>query len=384
MDVYPAAAKRVYFFDNLRAFIVLLVVVFHVAMGYTTWNLDWWPVNDILKNSFFDLFILATDVFIMPIMFLIAGYFAPPVLLKKGPHAFWRDKLRRIVLPWAFGVLLIASAISYVTISRHAGTPPDYFSFLANGFFGPYYQQAHFWFLGILAVFFLLFTIAAVCKPAYFDRPTAIGIPSAAFFPLFTLLSAVPFFGAYLFFGADEWVNVKFLFMIQPVRIGLYLCYFVLGVYAWKNAWFSGDGYRPSLLKWGTAAIVMLFVFMGYRVTFTLTANIPLIVKAGHALLFAVFCLVAVMAFIGLFERFADSDAYVWRRLAANSYAIYYIHQCVVIPLAYMVQKIQFDIWIKYLTVSACAVVLCFLIAEYFVSPVLSCESVRHQDHPDL
>ncbi len=371
MDAHPAAARR-YFFDNLRASIILLVVVFHVAMGYTTWNLDWWPVNDLRKSAVFDLFVLATDVFIMPVMFLIAGYFALPALLRRGGQAFWRDKLRRIVLPWVCGVLLIAPAISYITVSRHVSPPPAYFSFLANGFFGPYYQQAHYWFLGILAVFFLLLTLAAACRPAYFNRPPAPGAPSAAFFPAFALLSAAPFFGAYLFFGADEWVNVKCLFMIQPVRLGLYLCYFGLGVHAWKNAWFTGGGYRPGLVGWGTAAVVMLFAFMAYRVAFTLTAGMPAMIKAGHALAFAVFSLTAAMALLALFARFADSGAYLWRRLAANSYAIYYIHQCVIIPLAYMVQTVQVNIWVKYLTVSACAVGLCFLIAEYFVTPVLA------------
>ena len=64
--------KRLYFFDNLRAFIILLMVVFHIAMGYTTWDLKWWYVNDTEHSAFFDLFVFSTDVYIMPVMFLIA------------------------------------------------------------------------------------------------------------------------------------------------------------------------------------------------------------------------------------------------------------------------------------------------------------------------
>lgn len=381
MDVDPAPVTRHYFFDNLRAFIVLVVVVFHVAMGYTTWNLDWWPVNDIRKHVFFDWLVLSTDVYIMPVMFLIAGYFAPPVLLRKGMALFWRDKLRRIVLPWALGVLLIAPVISYVAVSRHSSTPLDYFSFWMHGFFGPYYQQSVYWFLEILAVFFLLFTIACWWKPAYFARQTP-GTPSAAFLPLFALFTAVPFFGAYLFFGPDEWVPVKYLFMIQPVRLGLYLCYFGLGIYAWKKAWFTDDGYRPNLLRWGAAALVMLFVFMAYRVAFTLTLKIPVPVKAGHSLLFAFFTLTAAMALIALFAEYADSGAYLWRKLAANSYAIYFIHQCVIIPLAYTVRDIPWNIGGKYLAVSACTLLFCFLIAEYLISPLLALLPGQRKSRP--
>lgn len=371
MGAGAAAKRRVYFLDNLRAFIILLIVAFHVAMGYTTWDLKWWYVNDSQKSPLFDLFILATDVYIMPLMFLIAGYFAPPSLLAKGAAFFWRGKLQRIVLPWIAGVVFIAPAIAYSAIFSRTATPPGYFAFWANDFFCAYYQQAHYWFLGLLALFFLLFTVAYKLKPAYFaDGPRA-GRPAAAFFPGFALLSAVPFFVVNLFVWSDAWVNCRYLFMIQPVRLGLYVCYFGLGVYAWKQAWFTDGGYRPRLLVWGPAAVGMLAVFLAYRLAFTLAADIPALFKAGHALVYAAFCLTATMALIALFQRFADSGAYLWRRLAANSYIIYFIHQCVIIPLAYMVQKIQFNIWIKYLGVAAAAMVGCALIAEYVVRPLL-------------
>jgi glucan biosynthesis protein C len=367
-----ASSQRIYFLDNLKAFIILLMVVFHVALGYTTWDIKWWDVNDIQKSKFFDYFIQETDVYIMPIMFMIAGYFASMVLVKKGMALFWQDKLRRIVLPWIAGVLLIAPFISYSIIFSRTDTPPNYFSFWANDFWGVYYQQAHFWFLGILALFFLLLTIAYKLNLTYFEKPSQINNPSGWFFPSFALLTAVPFFATNLYFEADIWVIFKFILNIQPVRLGLYFCYFGLGVYAWKNAWFTPNGYNPRLLPWGISAITMLFIFMAYRVTFTLGTDIPVLFKAGHALTFAAFCLTATFAFIALFQRFFDSHAYLWRRLAANSYTIYFIHRCVVIPLAYTVQNLQLNIWIKYIGVSLASVILCFLIAEYIINPILS------------
>jgi glucan biosynthesis protein C len=121
------SSQRMYFLDNLKSFIILLVVIFHVAMGFTTWDLKWWWVNDIQKSMFFDLFILETDVYIMPIMFMIAGYFASTILVRKGVTIFWQDKLRRIIIPWASGVLLIAPFISYSVIFSRTDTPPNFF-----------------------------------------------------------------------------------------------------------------------------------------------------------------------------------------------------------------------------------------------------------------
>jgi len=372
INVEETSRPRMYFFDNLKGFIILLMVVFHVAMGYTTWDLKWWYVNDIYKSMFFDLFILETDVYIMPIMFLIAGFFAAAALPKKTLTLFWQAKFRRIVLPWIGGVLLIAPLIAYSAIFSRTDTAPNYFTFLFKDFWGAYYQQAHYWFLGILSLFFSLLTIGYQLNPAYFKKPPQITKPPMWLFPSFALLTAALFFIANLFFWNDLWVNAKFIFMIQPVRIGVYLCYFCLGVYAWKNSWFSPKGYRPRLMPWGLAAMIMSFVFLAYRITFTFPPVTTVLVKAGHALTFAVFCLTVTFALIAFFQKFADSDHYIWRRLAANSYTIYFIHQCIVIPLAYLVQTLQINVFVKYFGVAVSSVILCFLISEYIISPVLS------------
>lgn len=372
MKLQAMSKQRLYFFDNLKAFIILLMVVFHIGMGYTTWDLKWWTVNDIQKHKFFDFFILETDVYIMPIMFMIAGYFAPMVLVKKGITIFWQDKWKRIVLPWIGGVLFIAPFIAYSSLFSRMDAPPDYGFFWIHDFFGPYYQQGPYWFLGILALFFLILTITYILNPSYFKQSSYKAIPSVWFFPAFTLLITGSFFSGNLFFLNDAWVNVKYVFMIQPVRLLLHLFYFGLGVYAWKHSWFTRGGYNPRLLPWSISAIMMLFIFLAYRMTFTLLPDVPVLFKAGHALTHATFSLTVTFALIALFQRFFDSHAYLWRRLAANSYIIYFIHQCVVIPIGCIVQKLEINVWVKYVSVSIVTLVLCFLLAEYLINPILS------------
>jgi len=370
--VQGKTSKRMYFLDNLKAFVILLMVVFHVGLGYMSPPIEWWYVNDTQKSGFFNLFVMETDVYIMPIMFLLAGYFALPVLIKKGTVEFWRDKFWRIVLPWVGGVLLLAPPIAYSIIFSRTPTPPSFFSFWGNEFWGDFFQHAHYWFLGILTVFFLILTVLYKLNPHYFQKSFQGEKPSNGFFLLFVLLSALPFFLAKLVFPSDLWFNKWYIISFQPERIGLLACYFGLGVYAWKNAWFTSEGYNPKVLGWSMAAIIMLFVFLAYRIAFTFGPNVLPIYKAGHALVFSVFCLTATFAGIAVFHKFINSDAYLWRRLAANSYIIYYIHQFIVIPLAYTVQQLQVNVWLKYFGVAITAVILCFLVSEYIVNPVLS------------
>jgi hypothetical protein len=42
----PASTGRLYFLDNLRSFIILLVVVFHASMSYMLFAPKWWYVVD--------------------------------------------------------------------------------------------------------------------------------------------------------------------------------------------------------------------------------------------------------------------------------------------------------------------------------------------------
>lgn len=368
----PTTKKRLYFLDNLKAFIIILVVLFHVAIGYTHWNLSWWFVNDIEQHTFFDLFGFQVDVYLMPIMFLIAGYFAAPALFNKNIIKFWKSKLRRVIIPWILGVLFITPIIAYAIPFSRMDNPPSFLDNTFNNFFGPYFFQAHFWFLGMLTLFFLLLTIAYQINPTYFKKPPQKSTPSLWFLVFFALFSAVPYFVTNLFIHHDLWYTKTYILFFQPVRLGLYACYFGLGVYAWQHAWFTLEGYKPHLVGWVSSMIIIMFVYVAHRIAFTLAPDVPVLHKAVHAILFSIFSLTTTLGLISFFYRFINSDAYFWRRLSANSFTIYLIHQCVVIPLALMMQKIQLNVFVKYLGVSITSLVLCFLISEYIINPILT------------
>lgn len=369
VEGYGKIDSRMYFLDNLRASIVLLVIVFHVAIGYMSPAPQWWYVVDSQNSSLFNLFVMNTDVFIMPMMFLLAGYFAVPALQKKGIKLFLRGKFVRIVIPWIGGVLFLAPAITYMIWYSRSDTPPEYFSYVKTMFFkADIYNHAHYWFLGQLSYLFLALAAIYYVKPSIFQKKITSGSPSLSFFLLFGLITTITFFIPNLFFHSDLWFHKLYILSLQPTRFIAYIFYFALGIYAWKNQWFTVNGYMPSLGKWFSLAIVMMLVFTGYRITFTDTT--PILLKVGHAVLHSYLCLTCVFALIALFNQKVNSKAYLWRKVAANSYTIYYIHQLIVLPVTYMVRKMEIPILIKYLSVAGTCVILCFLVSEYVVSKI--------------
>ena len=353
--------ERLYFFDNLRGAIILLVIVFHVAIGFMTKPPQWWYVIDTQKNGFFDLFVMATDVFIMPLLFFAAGYFTLPSLLRKGGSVFWQNKGLRIILPWICGVLLFAAPITYMIYFSRMPVPPPYIQYWSNKFFHlPDYNQAHYWFLGMLTWFYAFLTATFYFKPRAFYPSKTPQAPGLKFLLGFGVLTGLGFFAGNLFATADAWVHDLYVFSFQPTRVLIYIAYFLLGVYGWRERWFTLKGYRPKLTLWLPAAAAMLLIFIGYRLSFTLLTPVPVLFKLGHGLVHAFFCLTTCFALLALFQSRFNSGEGLWRNLGKNSYVIYYIHQFVVLPLAYLVQKMELSVWLKYAGVSLGAVILCW------------------------
>lgn len=370
-SVTGQSKQRMYFLDNLRAFIVLLVIVFHVGIGYMSPPVQWWYVNDTKSNPLFNLFVMDTDVFIMPIMFMLAGYFALPVLKRKGIAEFLKGKVTRIAIPWLAGVFFFAPPITYMIWFSRSPNPPEYMTFWKTMFFTPdIFNHAHYWFLGELTWFFLLLTALYQMKPLLGERCEKGAAPSLVFLLGFGLLTAISFFIPSLFVHPDLWYSKLYVISMQPTRFFIYVFYFALGVYAWRNSWFTETGYMPGLGRWTMAMLAMLVIFMTYRIHFL--APQTLLLKAGHGVVHAFFCLTMSFFLLSLFQRFFDSNCYLWRRLSANSYTIYYIHQFIVLPIAYLVQKIDAPVAAKYFSVAIASVVLNFLVAEYLIGGVKS------------
>lgn len=80
-DEMPAK-NRVIFFDNLRLFLVICVVLQHSANAYS--KLEWWPVADHFTSVIVDGLRAFIDAIAMPLLFYIAGYFAIPTIDKRA------------------------------------------------------------------------------------------------------------------------------------------------------------------------------------------------------------------------------------------------------------------------------------------------------------
>ena len=342
-------------FDNLRACVVFLVVVLHGSMSYMAYAPAWWYVVDQQNSVLFTVLVLLIDVPIMLVMFFLAGYFAYPSLARRGARAFLRDKLVRIGLPWVFGVLVLAPPTAYmIYFSRRS--PLSLIDFWRTDFWGKAFQQSVYWYLGVLLLLFALTALAFATSRRFASLKTAPPRPERPgwhFLAFFVAGMSAASLLISLGFGytLDTWSHI-YVLSYQPVRVPLYVGYFVLGLYACQHGWFATSGYLPRRGGWTMLALVSGGSYLACR--FGAVAALP---KPGAAaltvVLFNVFCFSSMMAAIALSCAGLTSASPFWRSQARNSYGVYYVHPLVLYPLALVFVSVPLPIYLKAATVIA-------------------------------
>ena len=88
--------------SRARSFVTLLVVVYHAASNYI-----YYGNGDHERWIGFDLVVLFTDSFFMPLMFFISGLFVFSSLENKGAIAFLRERLWRLGIPFLISIFIL-------------------------------------------------------------------------------------------------------------------------------------------------------------------------------------------------------------------------------------------------------------------------------------
>jgi len=355
------SSYRLYFLDNLRAFVILLVIVLHASMTYMAYAPVWWYVVNPQNSLFFTMLVLLIDVPIMQIMFFVSGYFAVPSLQKRGSVSFLKDKWVRIGIPWVLGSLFLAPPIAYLTYySRNV--PMGFLQFWQTDFWTKLYQQSVYWYLGILFLFFTLLALVYHWNSRLKASSSRITRPSWILFIGFAALMTACFLVINLFFNLDDWKNLGYIFVFQPLRLPLYAGYFLLGIYAQQHAWFSAEGYKPGIKTWVPASILSGLIYLGFRLSPAAASSSPdLMIKLITAVLFNAFCLTSLMAALAVFEARVNGKGFIWRSQSACSYGMYYFHPLILYPLAYVFVAVSMPLELKALTVILLGTVLSWL-----------------------
>ena len=343
-------------FRNLRAVVILIVVAFHSALPYLAsqpsepFAFDvapyrWiaFPIIDSKRWFGFDLFCAWQDISLMPLMFFLAGLFAPTSLGRKGPHAYLVDRWWRIGFPFALAVAIL-SPLAYYASYRLTAVDPSLEAFWQHWRALPMWPSGPQWFLWqvfvLSALAAALYRIAPRLRHGLSRLVGRLNDRPIAFLAGLMALSALAYVPLALAFSPWDWTNFG-PFSFQQCRPLLYLIYFFAGFsvggYGCDRSLLRIDG--PVARHWlaWPAAAVMCFAVWGGLTSLTLPDwhASPLSYRFAAAFAFPFACTTGVLAFLGAALRLLCRRDRVLDQLSHHAYGIYLVHYVFVLWLQY-------------------------------------------------
>jgi glucans biosynthesis protein C len=400
--VNPASAPlRYHSLDALRASALLLGVLLHAALAYLPGDGIGWAVQDRNTNVLFGIFVLVVHSFRLEVFFLLAGFFGRLVHARLGEAGFVRNRLQRILAPFAAGWLLVYPLLAFSWIwGSMQGDPAGIRSALAAGYgyaaqqLGglvgagtgtPGFPLSHLWFLYYLLLVYALF-LAARWLIGWTTSRSA-GWPAradAAIRFLFGRLWGLPALAGVtwpILLGMPRWEveTPDKTFVPQLAPLALYVLVFGLGWLLHRQTELLG----PIRRRWGAylciaAAVTLPVLLLAAR---QWRAPHPAL-RAGYLLLYASMMWAWILASLGVFLRFRSSESRLWRYLADSSYWVYIVHLPVVTALQVALSRTALPCGPKFIAVAAIATGVALGSYHLLVRPTVVGQLLNGRRHP--
>ena len=394
-----AQPNRLIFFDNLRYLMVLLVLVFHSGSSYGS-MVAFWPYHDPQPAEFVDILMLLLDVFMMSILFFIAGYFALSSLKKRSGGEFLKDKFKQLGIPWLVITVLVLPVLDYVhyfTRSVSGGLLPRSYALhwwmsmkkIAEFSVGPlrmseyldmteHYYQRYMWFLSLLLVFFVIFWLLYEFwmkrRPTPQARTTSSGSVYGAL-ALTSLLNVLVFaLVKFLTSSLDNpfymgWFSLGNLVQFESAKLAFYIPCFGLGVYAYSNQWFVNGKDFGKPWVWG----VICFLLMGINMLIGRSMARAVEPSVGLQMAFVTLYPLWTFSFLGMFTAFAsrrwNRATFFDRELAANSYNMYLAHYPFAMMLPLLLSGMEIPSLGKFGIVALVTILASYGISKFVIKP---------------
>jgi glucan biosynthesis protein C len=362
---------RIHAFDGLRAVMMLLGVVVHTVVSYTTVPMgEAWGFKDQQTNFAFDVVLAGLHSFRMPVFFVMAGFFAALLVERRGLAVFTRNRAVRVAVPLAVGYVILLPltewGFSYAN-QRGAGVVSTWQSSLEETR-GMFYRAdtGHLWFLYFLLYYYALSLLACRVVPASWAArgQEVFARCMASRFGALPFSAAVA--GACAFMPSGV-LDTSTSFLPSPLPLFAYCVFYGFGWLLW--------GWREHLSQLCSSlvskAVLALLLFGGHSV-FVLShldsgATGVTASSAAAGLFGALTAWVAIYFWIGLFLRVAAEPNRVVRYLTDASYWIYLVHLPIVITFSGILAPLLWPAALKVACVFSATSAVCLLSYDLFV-----------------
>lgn len=324
--------QRLYYLDNLKVSLTVLVIMHHAGQAYGTGG-DWayTPSNPAEFMPWIWHFFSTNAAFFMGLYFFISGYFVPRSFDKQGSKQFVHKKLLRLGAPLLFmgGIISILS-----------GKP----------------EIAHMWFVESLLVFCLVYALirhwVSPINQECSSKPTIIGLLIVA------LLMGVGSYFIRQVSPQDHWIWPFGIIPLpmEPAHYLQYVIMFALGILAYRFQWLEkmSNGVGLSALLIGVGLAIGNYLRDG--------GAWNAFVWQWFGIYESLMCVFISFGLTWLFRQFVSGTSRFWQWCAALSYGAYVFHLILMIILQNAVDSVWMGAFGKFLFIGVVTTILSFLL----------------------
>ena len=366
---------RDYYIDRLRSVMTALVLFHHTAITYGGSGGWFWsertPSAD-PSSLLLTLFLATNQAYFMGFFFLLAGYFTPASLEKKGYANFLRDRLLRLGIPLlAFIVILGPLTAAIVTWFEGKGFWPTIQSLwnrqrIING---------PLWFAEAL----LIFALGYMAWRAAFGSSltNAERIPTSVPSKWTWLLSAIGVGAASIAVRQFVPTGVN-VFGLQLGYFPTYIFLFAVGILAWRHDWIRQLSWQQagSQLRYAIGAMILAWPCMPIAIAFARAhaATQKTNFSGGlswTAILYAMWepfvAWGAICLWLLFFRKHMNQPSPIWEWLNRRAYAVYILHPVVLVTVALLFHPWGAPPLIKFAVTGTLTCLATWLVSDPFV-----------------
>jgi peptidoglycan/LPS O-acetylase OafA/YrhL len=369
--VTRTAPSRDLYIDRLRSIMTALVLLHHTAITYGgagSWFYNELQVSDKTESILLTLFLATNQAYFMGFFFLLAGYFTPSSLDRKGYAKFLGDRFLRLGLP----LLVFIFVLGPLTAAMVAASE-------GKGFWGVFpYLWNHviiingpLWFAQALLIFCLGYCAWRAAFGSSLGQSERRPLPVPSYVKW--LLSAILVGAASL--AIRQFVPTgKNVIGLQLGYFAPYTFLFVVGIAAWRYDWLrqlAWQNVRPwvitLIVAWPIlpiSIVVAMRVFGPGKANFGGGLTWPAIFYAFWDP-FVAWGLIAAWLLIA--RAYMNKPSQFWSWLNRRAYAVYIIHPPVLVGISLLLHPWIAPALIKFAVVGTLACIATWLVADPLV-----------------
>ena len=372
--------ERLYYLDNLKVFLVILVIIHHVGQAYGPTG-GFWHYQSSIGESIPALgrFFAVNAGFFMGFLFLISGYFFPMSYDRNNGKGFLQKRLLRFGIPLLFVFLIIEPVQMYFYYTVYSGNEPlSFFQYYANIWFGfsgmpegfidsigrfPHLNFAHAWFIQHLLVYAIIYWLFRKIfnKPVF--KQESKPFTSLHILIIFVAI-AVPSLIVRIWYPIDYWVGLFGFFQVEIAHWPQYLVMFIVGVIAYRKNWL-----HTLTVKTGYASLIigLLLVLGVYSGAINLLAGFMESWKIW-SIYESLLAVTVIVGLITLVREIGNQATPFLQTLSRSSFAAYIIHMPIVLLIQYALDTVVIGGAVgKFVTVSIFSVVLTYVLSALLI-----------------